>query len=137
MHNHVTLDALERAHTERLRPKSQRPSLRELALTILVAVTAAPFLSTIFLLLPLMGQVGVGAALLVTCYYLVVRRSLLVLLAAGAGVLLFLSLVVFMVQGGNYRGQMPITFFMAFGGPVTIVYCLLVSARIYVLKGGE
>jgi len=132
----VRLNDFEAFHSRGQRTCPATPSLKELALTVLTAAFITPFFYVTFFVIPLMGQVTVGFAALITAMYLYYRRSLLVLLAS-VGTVTLLSTVAFAtIQSIKYRLEIPLFICIALGIPFSFAYCVLVGSRIWVVRGG-
>lgn len=114
-----------------------RPSTRELLITIGVAFVVTPFFFVTFFVLPMMGQITVGFAAIITALYLFVRRSVLVTAAVLIGISIFSLAAFSSIQAIKYRLDIPLFICLTMGVPVTVGYCIFVSSRIWVLKGGE
>jgi hypothetical protein len=132
----VSLNDFESFHSHSKRPAPPPPSFKELALTVLTAVFMTPFFYVTFFVIPLMGQVTVGFAALITGMYLYYRRSLLVLLATVGTVTLFSVVVFATIQSVKYRLEIPLFICIALGIPFSFAYCVLVGSRIWVVRGG-
>ena len=71
----ITLDQFEKFHAPSMRRNPPRASVKEIMGTALVATLTAPFFFATFFCIPMMGQVTVGFASLLTVLYLFYRRS--------------------------------------------------------------
>jgi hypothetical protein len=132
----VSLRDFERFHARRQSKPPTTPSLKELALTLLTTLVMTPFLYVTFFVIPLMGQITVGFAGLLTLIYLYYRRSVLVLIITVTGLTLFSSVTFATIQTIKYRLEIPLFVFLALGIPMSFAYCVLVGSRIWVVRGG-
>jgi hypothetical protein len=134
--NKASLRDFEAFHTRQQSRKPAVPSFKELAFTVLTALIMMPFLYVTFFVIPLMGQVTVGFAVLVTLAYLYYRRSLLVLIATVGGVSIFSFVGFATIQAIKYRLEIPLFVCVALGIPMSFAYCVFVGYRIWVVRGG-
>jgi hypothetical protein len=134
--NFTTLVEFESFHRARQQPKQERPTVRELLLTGLLTIVMAPFSFVTFMVIPVMGQITVGFALLLTAIYLCCRKSILVALTAGLGVLAFWSVLFETIQVIKTNLEVPLFFFTATGIPVSAIYCIFIGTRIWTIRGG-
>jgi uncharacterized membrane protein YwaF len=88
------------------------------------------------MVIPVMGQITVGFALLLTAIYLCCRKSILVALTAGLGVLAFWSVLFETIQVIKTNLEVPLFFFTATGIPVSAIYCIFIGTRIWTIRGG-
>jgi hypothetical protein len=132
----VSLRDFEKFHSRLQSPTPPVPSLKELAFTVLTALVMTPFLYVTFFVIPLMGQVTVGLAALLTLAYLYYRRSLFVLIATLCGVTVFSLATFSTIQAIKYRLEIPLFIFLALGIPMSFAYCVFVGYRIWVVRGG-
>lgn len=133
----VRIDEYERYHAKRRVLPSVTPSFKELSLTFIIAMLLTPFFFVTFFVLPMMGQITVGVAAIITAIYLVARRSILVTLASLGGVVFFSAVTFATIQAIKYRVDIPIFIFLVMGVPITTIYCIFVGTRIWVLRGGD
>ncbi len=132
----VSLRDFEKFHSCRQSPQPQAPSFKELIFTVLTALVMTPFFFVTFFVIPMMGQVTVGLAGLVTIAYLYYRRSLLVLIATVGGASVFSLATFATIQAIKYRLEIPLFIFLALGIPMSFAYCVFVGYRIWVVRGG-
>jgi hypothetical protein len=134
--NQVRIEDFERFHAKRLRKAPPPASLKEIAITVLLAIIVVPFMYVTFMCIPMMGVVTVGFSLFITSLYLFFRRSLLILAAAlfSSGALAGLFFV--FVQSVKYRMDVTLFVLIALGIPVTIIYTTFVGMRIWEIRGG-
>ena len=133
----VRLRDLESLHARKVVGRPARPSIRELVLTVITAAIATPFFFVTFFVLPMMGQITVGFAAIITLAYLYYRRSLLVCLASLGGFGVVSCATFSTIQAIKYHLEIPLFIFLVLGVPVTFGYCVLVGSRIWLLRGGE
>jgi uncharacterized membrane protein len=136
MSNKLYLGDFERLHARACVPRQVRPSLRELFVTLLVALVMAPFAYVTFMIIPLMGPITVLFAIFLTGLYVVFRRSLLVAMAIMGGSLFFWSLVFLSIQSIKNSLEIPLFFFTATGIPMCAVYMMFIGTRIWTIRGG-
>jgi hypothetical protein len=136
MSHQLQLSEFERFHREQLVPTQQRPALGELMLTAIVTLIMSPFGFVTFMVIPVMGQVTVGFALLLTALYLFYRRSLAVaLVTIGCSVAFWLTLFL-TIQAIKNHLEVLLFFFTATGIPVSAMYCMFIGTRIWSIRGG-
>jgi hypothetical protein len=136
MSYNLRLVDFERFHSAQVALTQERPSLRELCITLLVTLGIAPFSFVTFFVIPMMGQITVGFALLLTVLYLYFRRSLLVAGTALLGAVFFWGLLFVTIQGIKQNLEVPLFFFTATGIPVCTAYCIFIGTRIWTIRGG-
>jgi hypothetical protein len=136
MSEYLKLSDFERFHSERLIPVQKRPSLREISLTALITVVMAPFGFVTFMVIPVMGQVTVGFALLLTVLYLFYRRSFLVAGVALGCLVVFWTALFMSIQGIKNNLEVVLFFLTATGIPVSAIYCMFIGSRIWSIRGG-
>ena len=122
-----SLDAIERNFRRARVYKTTRATKKELIVTLCVASFVTPFFFVTFFTLPLMGQIVVGFAAMVTAFYLFFRRSILIFLAGLAGSGLFSILTFATIQSIKYRIEIPLFIFLALGIPVAIMYSIFLG----------
>jgi hypothetical protein len=132
----ASLRDFEKFHSRRQSPSPTVPSFKELAFTLLTALVMTPFFFVTFFVIPLMGQVTVGLAALITLAYLYYRRSLLVLIATVSGTAVFSLATFSTIKSIKYRLEIPLFIFLALGIPMSFAYCVFVGYRIWVVRGG-
>ena len=133
----LSLDTLEKFYRKRVQSRAEPATAKELIWTLAVAVAVTPFFLTVFLVLPMMGQIIAGIVALSTFFYLRARRSISVALAAILGSGGFACFIYFTIQALKARLDVPLFIFLVLGIPVTAFYCVFLSMRIWVLRGGE
>jgi hypothetical protein len=136
MSDRLQLSEFERFHRARLAPVQQRPSLGELALTAVVTFIMAPFGFVTFMVIPVMGQVTVGFALLLTCIYLFYRRSVAAAAVAIGCSVIFWAVLFLTIQAIKNNLEVVLFFFTATGIPVSAMYCMFIGTRIWSIRGG-
>jgi hypothetical protein len=136
MSNRLQLREFESFHRARLAPVQQRPSLGELAITALITLIMAPFGFVTFMVIPVMGQVTVGFALLLTCIYLFYRRSLAAAAVTIGCSVLFWTALFLTIQAIKNNLEVLLFFFTAMGIPVSAMYCMFIGTRIWSIRGG-
>jgi hypothetical protein len=99
-------------------------------------VVIAPFLYATFFLIPMMGQVTVGFAGLITALYLFFRRSIVIAMTV-VGSAAMLSTIFFMtIQSMKYRLDVTLFVLIALGIPVTLIFTTFVAMKIWEIRGG-
>jgi hypothetical protein len=134
--NFMNLSEFESFHRARQKPKQELPTIRELLITALLTVVMAPFSFVTFMVIPVMGQITVGFAMLLTAIYIWCRKSVLVALTAGLGALAFWSTLFETIQVIKTNLEVPLFFFTATGIPVSAIYCIFIGTRIWTIRGG-
>jgi len=134
--NRLSITDFERFHGSRSMPAQQRPSIRELLLTAVITIVISPFSFVTFMVIPMMGQVTVGFAFLLTCLYLFYRKSVLVCLTALTCFVIFWSGLFLSIQAIKSNLEVALFFFTAMGIPVSAMYCMFIGARIWSIRGG-
>ena len=134
--NQVRIEDFERFHAKLLRKAPPRVSLKELLVTVLVALLVAPFMYVIFMCIPMIGVVTVGFSLFITALYLYFRRSVLVLLTIIMTSVTLSAVFFGSVQSMKYRMDVTLFVLIALGIPVTLIYTTFVGMRIWELRGG-
>jgi hypothetical protein len=133
----VTLAEFERYHANRRLQVVPVASLRECMWTFLTACLFTPFFFVTFFVLPMMGQIIVGLALLITAVYFYYRRSILSLISGLTGCGAFALLTFNTIQAIKYHLEVPLFIFLVLGVPITAGYCIFVASRIWILRGGD
>ena len=133
----VTLAEFERYHAARRHRTPPVASFRECVATFLIAGFFTPFFFVTFFVLPMMGQITVGVALLITGIYFFYRRSILAFLAGMAGCSGFAILTFSTIQAIKYHLEVPLFIFLVLGIPITAGYCIFVASRVWILRGGD
>lgn len=132
----LQLSEFERFHRGNITPVQKRPSFKELAITALITLAMAPFGFVTFMVIPVMGQVTVGFAILVTCLYLFYRKSIAVAgVTIGCTVLFWMALFL-SIQAIKSNLEVLLFFFTATGIPVSAMFCMFVGSRIWSIRGG-
>lgn len=134
--NQVSIEDFERFHAKRLRKAPPRASLKEVALTVALAIVVVPFMYVTFMCIPMMGVVTVGFSLFITALYLFFRRSIVILAAALLSSGALASLFFVFVQSVKYRMDVTLFVLITLGIPVTIIYTTFVGMRIWDIRGG-
>lgn len=134
--NRISVDDFEKFHAKQIVRIPERPTLRELVYTLLIALFMAPFTAVTFMVIPIMGQVTVFVSLSLTLLYLYFRRSFLVATAAGLASLIFWIAIFVSIQAIKNRLEVPLFFFTATGIPVSAMYSMFIGARIWIIRGG-
>ena len=132
----VTVDDLERQYRRDVKLTPPKSTVREIALTLFMSALLTPFFFTTFFVLPIMGQVVVFFALLITGIYLWARRSIPVTLAAIMGSTGFALVTYLTIQAIKTRLEIPLFIFLVLGIPVTAMYSIFLAMRIWTLRGG-
>ena len=133
---HIRLDDFEKFHVRQRVRKVYPVTLREVVVTLAVSLFCAPFFFGTFFMIPMIGQIVVGFAALLTALYLWYRRSIIAtaLVLAGTGV--FSGLMFGFIQSVKRNLEVPLFIIIALGIPVTTMYCIFIAGRIWVLRGG-
>ena len=134
--NQIRIDDFERFHRPLLRKAPPPVTLKEIAWTMAISTAVAPFFFATFFIIPMMGQITVGLAAIVTTLYLFFRRSLVVALTVLVSAMLLSSVAFMSIQSIKYRLDVTLFVLIALGIPVTILYCLFVGMKIWELRGG-
>ncbi len=133
---HIRLEDFEKFHVRQRVRKSPPVTLREIFITLSISLACAPFFFATFFLIPMMGQITVGLAALLTSLYLWFRRSVIVAAVAITGSAIFSGLMFGFIQSVKTRLDVPLFILIALGIPVTAMYCIFIAGRIWVLRGG-
>lgn len=133
---HIRLDDFEKFHIRHTVRKSPAVTLREIFITLAVALFCAPFFFATFFMIPMMGQVSVGLAAFLTALYFWFRRSVIVAAVALSGSAIFSGLMFGFIQSIKTRLDVPLFILIAFGIPVTAMYSIFIAGRIWVVRGG-
>jgi hypothetical protein len=96
----------------------------------------APFLFTTFFVIPMIGQISVGLAGVVTALYLWARKSIIIALTILASAGLFSSLMFMSIQSIKYRIDVTMFVLIALGIPMTTLLTVIVAMRVWELRGG-
>lgn len=111
-------------------------TFKELALTFVTTFCLAPFSFVGFMVIPMIGVITVAFTALITTLYLISRRSWAVSLTAVGGTVVFWTILFNTIQGIKNHLEIVLFFFTALAIPVSIIFCILVSARTWMLRGG-
>jgi hypothetical protein len=136
MTEQISISEFEKFHADGAVLRQEAPSFRELLVTLAVTLFMAPFSFVTFMVIPIMGQVTVGLSVLLTIWYFVSRRSILVPLTAIGGTVMFWGVMFLVIQGIKNNLEVPLFFFTATGIPVSAMYCIYVGTRIWTVRGG-
>ena len=131
----VSLDEFEKFHAPLIRKVPPPVTLKELAKIVLLSIVVSPFLFSTFFIIPMMGQVTVGVAGLVTALYLFFRRSLLVAATVVATATFLASIAFMTIQ--SIKNDLDVTLFIltALGIPVCAIYTVFVGTKIWDIRG--
>lgn len=132
----LTVSEFERHHASKLVPVQLRPSMKELVLTALVTLVMSPVSFVTFMVIPMMGQITVGFAALISGIYLFYRRSFLVALTAIGCFVVFWTMLFVSIQAIKNNLEVLLFFFTATGIPVSAMYCMFIGSRIWAIRGG-
>lgn len=132
----VTISDFERYHAQTVVHTSPPVTLRELLCTFAVTFCLAPFSFVGFLVIPMIGVITVVFTAFITSMYLVSRRSWVVSLTAVGGTVVFWTILFNTIQGIKNQLEIALFFFTATAIPVSIIFCILISARTWILRGG-
>lgn len=133
---HIRLDDFEKFHVRQRVRKVPPVTVREILITLAVSLLCAPFFFATFFLIPMMGQITVGLAALLTALYLWFRRSVVVAAVVITGSGIFSGLMFGFIQSIKTRLEVPLFILIALGIPVTAMYCIFIAGRIWILRGG-
>lgn len=133
----VTLAEFERYHAHRRMRPQPVASARECLGTFVTACFFTPFFFVTFFVLPMMGQIIVGLALIITAIYFYYRRSILALASGFTGFCTFALATFSTIQAIKYHLEVPLFIFLVLGVPITAVYCIFVMSRIWIVRGGD
>ena len=131
----VSLDDFEKFHAPLVRRAPPPVTLGELVKLVLLAIVVSPFIFSTFFIIPMMGQVTVGVAAVVTALYLYFRKSLLVAGTVLAIATVLLSIAFMTIQ--SIKNDLDVTLFIltALGIPVCAIYTVFVGTKIWDLRG--
>lgn len=132
----LSISDFERFNAVRLLPTQKRPSLLELLVTAGITLSIVPFGFVTFSVIPMMGQITVGFALLLTGLYLFFRRSVLVAATTMSCAVVFWSVLFLSIQSIKNNLEIPLLIFTVLGIPVIAMYCMFVGTRIWTIRGG-
>jgi len=134
--NQIRIEDFEKYHAPRFRKSPPPLSFKEVLVTLAISVVIAPFLYATFFLIPMMGQVTVGFAGLITALYLFFRRSIVIAMTV-VGSAAMLSTIFFMtIQSMKYRLDVTLFVLIALGIPVTLIFTTFVAMKIWEIRGG-
>ena len=131
----ISLDEFEKFHAPRVRKAPPPVTIKELVQVLLLAVVVSPFIFSTFFIIPMMGQVTVGVAGLVTALYLYFRKSILVAGTVLATAVILLSIAFMTIQ--SIKNDLDVTLFIltALGIPVCAIYTVFVGTKIWDIRG--
>ena len=133
----ITLDEFEKFHAPRLRRPPPRATLKEAFGTAIVRLVTAPFFFATFFCIPMMGQVTVGFAGLLTAIYLYYRRSPVIIATIAVTLFLICGGVFGSIQTVKNKLDVTLFFLIALGIPVCAMYSMFVGMKIWELRGGD
>lgn len=122
------LDQLDR-DASRFTPHAT--SRNEILLSAALGLFGFPFLLTVAMFVPFLGQLASLLAIGLTLYWLKLRRSYLLLLAWISGIALFLTCAALFSYPLRYRMDAVLFFLLGGGLPVTLVYLIGVGMLIW------
>ena len=123
------LNEIERDHRRSV-PKQYRPPTRaELLIISGLSFVSAPFVSSTFLLVPLIGQGLVFFFLSLVGIFFFVRRSWVVFFCAVAAHLAFIIPAIAIIPSIKHRLDLAYFVLLALGIPVVILMSLFVAGR--------
>jgi hypothetical protein len=132
----IRIEDFEKFHAPRLRKPPPPVTVKEVVITMLIATAMAPFLFTTFFVIPMIGQISVGLAGVVTALYLWARKSIIIALTILASAGLFSSLMFMSIQSIKYRIDVTMFVLIALGIPMTTLLTVIVAMRVWELRGG-
>jgi hypothetical protein len=134
--NSLSILEFERHHAS-LRVHTPPPvTLKELACTFVITFCLAPFSFVGFLVIPMIGAITAAFTAFVTTMYLIARKSWAVSLTAIGGTVVFWTILFNTIQAIKNQLEVVLFFFTAMAIPVSILFCILISARTWMLRGG-
>jgi hypothetical protein len=134
--NQIRIEDFERYHARRLRKVPPPLSFKEVLITLVISVVMAPFLYATFFLIPMMGQVTVGFAGLITALYLFYRRSIVIAMTVVSSAAMLSSVFFMTIQSIKYRLDVPLFVLIALGIPFTLIYTTFVAMKLWEIRGG-
>lgn len=132
----ITLDQFEKFHAPSLRRSPPRVTVKEVMGTALVSCITAPFFFTTFFCIPMMGQVTVGFAALLTVLYLFYRRSFVIVATILVMAIILSSGLFASIQTVKNKLDVTLFFLIALGIPVSAMYSMFIGMKIWELRGG-
>ena len=134
--NTLRISEFEGYHAKMITHTPPPVTFKELALTFATTFCLAPFSFVGFMVIPMIGVITVAFTALITTLYLISRRSWAVSLTAVGGTVVFWTILFNTIQGIKNHLEIVLFFFTAMAIPVSIIFCILVSARTWMLRGG-
>jgi hypothetical protein len=125
------LDNLEKYYRTLPRPPVRPITLKEAILNVIFVLLCAPFLSAVFFVLPLIGQILVLCSFSITIWYFFARRSWLVVLSFLTGFFIFAIPTLATIQLIKNNLNLTLFFLLALGVPVSIFYICTMACRIW------
>lgn len=133
----ISISDFEKFHAKRVVRAIPRLTLREVIASLSVAFVVTPFVFVTATIIPLMGIITAMLVILLTLIYLYSRRSIGAFCTVVAGALIFTQLTFATIQSVKYHLEVPLFILTALGIPVCFLYCIFISTRIWILRGGE
>jgi hypothetical protein len=129
----MSLKQFEKFHRQFFISKPLPPSNKEVLITFLVSIIAAPFLFASLFMIPIIGQVLSLTAFCLTTIYFWVRKSVKITAVIILAYLLFIIPALVTVQFVAVKNRFDVTLFLLIASciPVSIFYILLVAGRIW------
>ena len=134
--NSLSILDFERHHASMLVHARPPVTFKELLCTFAITFCLAPFSFVGFMVIPMIGAITVSFTAFVTTMYLVSRRSWAVSAMAVGGTVLFWTILFNTIQSIKNHLEVALFFFTAMAIPVSVIFCILVSARTWMLRGG-
>jgi hypothetical protein len=134
--NSLRISDFERYHAQAIVHTLPPITLKELLCTFAVTFCLAPFSFVGFMVIPMIGVITVAFTAFISTMYLVSRRSWAVSLTAVGGTVVFWTILFNTIQGIKNQLEVALFFFTAMAIPVSVIFCILVSARTWMLRGG-
>ena len=132
----LRISDFERYHARTIVHTPPSVTFKELLCTFIITFCLAPFSFVGFMVIPMIGAITVAFTAFITTMYLVSRRSWAVSLTAVGGTVVFWTILFNTIQGIKNQLEVVLFFFTATAIPVSIIFCILVSARTWMLRGG-
>jgi hypothetical protein len=133
----ITISQFEKFHAKKVVRCIPRLTLQEVILSIVVAFVVTPFVFVTATIIPLMGIITAALVVGLTLVYLYSRRSLGAFVTVLVGAVTFTQITFATIQSVKSHLEVPLFILTALGIPVCFLYCIFISTRIWILRGGE
>ena len=134
--NSLKISDFEKYHAKMIVRRTWPVTFKELACTFLLTFCLAPFSFVGFMVIPMIGAITVGFTAFITTMYLISRRSLAVSLTAVSGTVVFWTILFNTIQAIKNHLEVVLFFFTAMAIPVSIIFCIFLASRTWMLRGG-